>query len=145
VQRIGDRRVRQVDVRLLSATDAELEVLVAEGKFREPLLHRIGELTLRVPRCASAATTVETSTPTSARGGSDSMLHRLKGLARDLPLDLAPLGYPEAVVAASLMAGGSVAKGIGGRSGVSAASAGDVMCRLAGPWCFRSYWTRGPW
>ena len=49
VQRIGDRRVRKVDLRLLSATDADLEAAVAEGKFREPLLHRIGELTLRVP------------------------------------------------------------------------------------------------
>ena len=49
VQRVGDRRARAVDVRLLSATDADLEAAVAEGRFREPLLHRIGELTLRVP------------------------------------------------------------------------------------------------
>ncbi|MBS2015643.1 MAG: sigma-54-dependent Fis family transcriptional regulator [Deltaproteobacteria bacterium] len=49
VQRIGDRRVRKVDVRLLTATDADLEAEVARGRFREPLLHRIGELTLRVP------------------------------------------------------------------------------------------------
>jgi len=49
VQRVGDRKVRKVDVRLLSATDADLEAAVAAGRFREPLLHRIGELTLHVP------------------------------------------------------------------------------------------------
>jgi two-component system nitrogen regulation response regulator GlnG len=49
VQRVGDRRARKVDVRLLSATDADLEAEVARGRFREPLLHRVGELTLRVP------------------------------------------------------------------------------------------------
>lgn len=49
VQRVGDRHARKIDVRLLSATDADLEAAVAEGRFREPLLHRIGELTLRVP------------------------------------------------------------------------------------------------
>ncbi len=49
VQRVGDRRVRKVDVRLLTATDADLEAAVSDGRFREPLLHRIAELTLRVP------------------------------------------------------------------------------------------------
>ena len=53
VQRIGDRRLRKVDVRLLTATDADLEAEVARGRFREPLLHRIGELTLRVPPLAA--------------------------------------------------------------------------------------------
>jgi two-component system nitrogen regulation response regulator GlnG len=52
VVRVGDRRPRKVDVRLISATDADLEAEVAAGRFREPLLHRIGELTLRVPALA---------------------------------------------------------------------------------------------
>ncbi len=49
IVRVGDRRARTIDVRLLSATDADLEEAVASGRFREPLLHRLGELTLRVP------------------------------------------------------------------------------------------------
>ncbi|MEZ4308364.1 MAG: sigma 54-interacting transcriptional regulator [Polyangiaceae bacterium] len=49
VQRVGDRRTRKVDVRLLSATDADLESDVADGRFREPLLHRLAELTLWIP------------------------------------------------------------------------------------------------
>jgi two-component system nitrogen regulation response regulator GlnG len=47
--RVGDRRARAIDVRLVSATDADLEAAVAAGRFREPLLHRIAELTLAVP------------------------------------------------------------------------------------------------
>ncbi|MBK8258222.1 MAG: sigma-54-dependent Fis family transcriptional regulator [Polyangiaceae bacterium] len=49
VMRVGDRRARTVDVRLITATDADLETAVEQGRFREPLLHRISELSLRVP------------------------------------------------------------------------------------------------
>ncbi len=49
VQRVGDRRARKVDVRLISATDADLEAAVADGRFREPLLHRVSELSVHVP------------------------------------------------------------------------------------------------
>lgn len=49
VVRVGDRKARKVDVRFLSATDADLEGAVASGRFREPLLHRVAEATVRVP------------------------------------------------------------------------------------------------
>lgn len=49
VQRIGDRRARKIDVRVISATDHDLESAVAGGGFREQLLHRFGELTLTLP------------------------------------------------------------------------------------------------
>lgn len=52
VVRVGDRKPRSVNVRFLAATDADLETAVAAGRFREPLLHRIAEATLRVPSLA---------------------------------------------------------------------------------------------
>lgn len=49
VQRLGERRVRKVDVRIVFATNANLESLVASGQFRPDLLQRMGVLVLRMP------------------------------------------------------------------------------------------------
>jgi len=49
VQPVGGRPGRRVDVRLLAATDANLERAVLRGEFRVSLLHRLGGYELRVP------------------------------------------------------------------------------------------------
>lgn len=48
-RRLGETRERQVDIRLISASHADLRTKVAEGSFREDLYYRIGALPLRVP------------------------------------------------------------------------------------------------
>jgi DNA-binding NtrC family response regulator len=49
VQRLGAVKPRQVDVRLVAATHAELETRVREGRFREDLFYRLNVVTLRLP------------------------------------------------------------------------------------------------
>ncbi|MFM9080488.1 MAG: sigma-54-dependent transcriptional regulator [Opitutaceae bacterium] len=49
VRRVGGRRDQPVDVRLIAATNADLRALVAAGKFREDLLHRLDLFRLRTP------------------------------------------------------------------------------------------------
>jgi two-component system nitrogen regulation response regulator GlnG len=46
---MGAGSPRQVDVRLIAATDADLETMVAEGRFRAPLLHRLQADQIRLP------------------------------------------------------------------------------------------------
>ncbi|MDX2000368.1 MAG: sigma-54 dependent transcriptional regulator [Thermoanaerobaculia bacterium] len=46
---IGSTRPRRVDVRILSATNAELETEVAAGRFRRDLFFRLNTVTLRLP------------------------------------------------------------------------------------------------
>ena len=46
---VGTVRERPFDIRLIAATNADLEKAVAEGSFREDLYHRINEFTIRIP------------------------------------------------------------------------------------------------
>ncbi len=46
---LGDSMPRKTDVRVVSATNADLPLLVGEGRFREDLFYRINLITLRLP------------------------------------------------------------------------------------------------
>jgi DNA-binding NtrC family response regulator len=49
LQRVGSSRLRFVNVRVLSATNAELPVEIAGGRFREDLLYRLNTVVIHVP------------------------------------------------------------------------------------------------
>jgi len=49
VQRIGDNKIISVDVRLISATNKNLQELVKNNQFREDLYYRINVLNLQIP------------------------------------------------------------------------------------------------
>ena len=48
-QRVGSSRTRRVDVRVISATNANLPKEVAEGRFREDLLYRLNTVEIHLP------------------------------------------------------------------------------------------------
>jgi len=48
-ERVGSSRTRKADVRILSATNADLHQEVAQGRFRQDLLFRINTIEIRVP------------------------------------------------------------------------------------------------
>ena len=49
VQRVGSSRLRYVNVRMLSATNASLTEEVAAGRFREDLLYRLNTVVIHLP------------------------------------------------------------------------------------------------
>lgn len=51
-QRLGGNRERSVKVRIISATNADLATLIADGKFREDLFYRLNGIELRLPPLA---------------------------------------------------------------------------------------------
>jgi DNA-binding NtrC family response regulator/predicted hydrocarbon binding protein len=49
IRRVGESHSRPVDVRVISATNQNLEKLVAEGRFREDLFYRLHVVNIRIP------------------------------------------------------------------------------------------------
>jgi two-component system, NtrC family, response regulator HydG len=52
ITRVGSNEPVHVDVRILSATNRDLETAIAAGTFREDLYHRLKVVTIRLPRLA---------------------------------------------------------------------------------------------
>jgi NtrC-family two-component system response regulator AlgB len=48
-ERVGDPTLRRADVRILAATNRDLEASVREGRFREDLFYRLNVLSLEIP------------------------------------------------------------------------------------------------
>ena len=48
-ERLGSSRTRKVDVRIISATNADLQAEVAAGRFRQDLLFRLNTIEIHVP------------------------------------------------------------------------------------------------
>ena len=51
-ERLGGNRERSVSVRIVSATNADLPALIADGRFREDLFYRLAGIELRLPPLA---------------------------------------------------------------------------------------------
>ena len=49
VRRIGSSKIQKVDVRILAATNQDLEAMVSSGRFREDLYYRLNVLQLYLP------------------------------------------------------------------------------------------------
>ncbi|MGB6066002.1 MAG: sigma-54 dependent transcriptional regulator [Desulfomonilaceae bacterium] len=76
IERLGGRSPIPVDVRVLAATNRNLEAALAEGRFREDLYYRLKVVTLQLP-------------PLRERSGDVSMLaeYFLKNFAREMNVD----------------------------------------------------------
>jgi DNA-binding NtrC family response regulator len=48
-ERVGSSKTRRVDVRVFSATNADLSAAVTEGRFRQDLLFRLNTIEIRLP------------------------------------------------------------------------------------------------
>jgi len=48
-ERVGDTKTKKVDIRIIAATNQDLETLIQEGKFREDLFYRLNVINIKVP------------------------------------------------------------------------------------------------
>ena len=49
IERLGDEKIRKLDVRLVAATNVDLKVLVKAGKFRSDLYYRLNAYQINIP------------------------------------------------------------------------------------------------
>jgi two-component system nitrogen regulation response regulator NtrX len=59
VQRLGGTEMRQLDVRIVAATNKDLAAAVQEGKFRDDLFHRLNVVEINVPPLRERPTDIE--------------------------------------------------------------------------------------
>jgi transcriptional regulator with GAF, ATPase, and Fis domain len=52
IQRVGSPEVKQVNVRLIAATNRDLRAEVLSGRFREDLFYRLSSIQIRIPSLA---------------------------------------------------------------------------------------------
>jgi two-component system NtrC family response regulator len=83
VERVGGRTAIGVDVRVITATNADLTKLLAEGRFREDLYYRIGVVTLAMPPLRDRDDDVVLIAETLARRYSAEASRKLTGFSKD--------------------------------------------------------------
>jgi len=83
VERLGGRSPVSVDVRVVSATNADLARLREEGRFREDLYYRIGVVTIPLPALRDREDDVALIAETLLRGLASEMGRKLGGFSRD--------------------------------------------------------------
>jgi two-component system NtrC family response regulator len=94
LERIGGRTAIAVDVRVLTATNADLQKLMAEGRFREDLYYRIGVVTLTLPPLRDREDDVAQIAEALARRYAGEAGRKLTGFAKDALVALRAHAWP---------------------------------------------------
>ena len=83
VERVGGRKEIPVDVRVVCATNQDLQHLIKEGRFREDLYYRISEVTIDIPPLKERSGCRIVLAQHFLRVYAESMHKKLRGLSED--------------------------------------------------------------
>ena len=92
--RVGGRDLVSVDVRVLAATNRDLEKQVAEGKFREDLYHRLNVIRIDIPSLRERAEDVPLLSKRFLRTSADELQVEMKVLSDDALVKMMSYDWP---------------------------------------------------
>ena len=83
VRPVGSATDIHVDVRILAATNENLEVAIGEGRFRQDLFHRINEFAIEVPPLRDRLEDFDELTAFFIRQANEELGKNVKGISED--------------------------------------------------------------
>ncbi len=93
-ERVGGTRTIKVDVRIVSATNKDLEQLVKEEKFRDDLFYRLKVVTVEVPPLRERTEDIPLIVEYHLKKFSEIHNKRIKGISRDVMKLIKAYGWP---------------------------------------------------
>src|SRR6202166_4781519 len=82
IQRVGSPEVKQVNVRLIAATNRDLRAEVLSGRFREDLFYRLSSIQIRIPSLAERLEDIPLLVQFFLKKYNDSYGKNISGLTR---------------------------------------------------------------
>ncbi len=132
-ERLGSSRTRRVDVRIISATNADLTEEVAAGRFRQDLLFRLNTIEIRLPPLRDRREDLPLlapALPASARPALSQAAHRFRE-RRDAAAARAPLAGQRARARSRDRAGRADGRRPAGQAGRSRPARGAATAAAA--------------
>ena len=91
---VGSKREISCDVRIVAATNENMEKAIAEGRFREDLYHRLNEFTIEVPPLRECRDDILPLAEFFLKQGCDEMNKRVTGFCAEARKKLQTYGWP---------------------------------------------------
>lgn len=91
---VGSRRLFDADVRILSATNENMEIAMQEGRFREDLYHRLAEFQIRYPSLSECPEDILPLADFFRVKYSEEMKLKISGFTEDAELALLSYSWP---------------------------------------------------
>lgn len=91
---VGSRKEQEADVRIVSATNENLERAMREGRFREDLYHRLAEFEVRQPSLAECPEDIMTLADFFRKQYSEEMRLETDGFTEDAKTSLLSYAWP---------------------------------------------------
>lgn len=91
---LGSTEERPIDIRLVAATNENLEQAVAEGRFREDLYHRLSEFTIYMPQLSERGTDLYLFADLFVRLANEELSRHVEGFDARAAEKLASYSWP---------------------------------------------------
>lgn len=94
ITRVGSTKERNIDVRIISATNADLQSMVEKGIFRQDLMYRINTIEIHIPPLHERGDDVILLAEFFLEKYASKYNKKIKGISRDAKIMLARYGWP---------------------------------------------------